>query len=288
VIAFAQLLALGFSASQIHKWVASGRLYRVHRGVYSIAPPELLTRKGRYMAAVLACGPAAALSHRSAADLHELRATDRSKIDVIVPGEHKRIVPGADVHRSRTLTTDGVTEVDGIPCTTLARTLLDLAGVVGRRPLERAIEQAEIQEILDHADLNRQLERNQNTRAACRLRAVLADQDDRSAPTESELEERFLALCRAPGLPLPERQAYINPHDGEPPLRVDFVWRAQKLIVETDGGRYHRTRRAFESDRRKDQRLTLAGWRVLRITWRQLRDEPERIVTVIAEALRLS
>jgi very-short-patch-repair endonuclease len=288
VIAFAQLLALGFSASQIHKWVASGRLYRVHRGVYSIAPPELLTRKGRYMAAVLACGPAAALSHRSAADLHELRATDRSKIDVIVPGEHKRIVQGADVHRSRTLTTDGVIEVNRIPCTTLARTLLDLAGVVGRRPLERAIEQAEIREILDHADLNRQLERNQNTRAACRLRAVLADQDDRSAPTESELEERFLAVCRASGLPLPERQAYINLHDGEPPLRVDFVWRAQKLIVETDGGRYHRTRRAFESDRRKDQRLTLAGWRVLRITWRQLRDEPERIVTLIAEALRLS
>ena len=287
MIGFAQLLALGFSASQIHKWVASGRLYRVHRGVYSIAPPELLTRKGRYLAAVLACGPGAALSHRSAADLHELRATDRSNIDVIVPAEHKRLVRGVDVHRSRTLTTDDVTEVDGIRCTTVARTLLDLAGVVGRRPLERAIEQAEVQEVLDHADLSRRVERNQNTRAACRLRVVLTDQDDRSAPTESELEERFLALCRATGLPLPERQVQINPDDGEPTVRVDFAWPKQRLIVETDGGRYHRTRRAFESDRRKDQRLQLAGWLVLRITWRQLRDEPERVAETIARALRL-
>jgi predicted transcriptional regulator of viral defense system len=287
VIAFAQLIAIGFNPSQISRWVASGRLHRVHRGVYSIAPPELLTRKGRYMAAVLASGPGAVLSHRSAADLHELRATDRSNMEVIVSREYKRIVHGVDVHRSRTLTADDITTVDGIPCTTVARTLLDLAGVIGRRPLERAIEQAEVQEVLDGAGLDRQLERNQHTRAASRLRAALADHDDRSAPTESEFEERFLAFCKNARLPLPERQVYIDPNDGEPAVRGDFVWRQQRLVVETDGVKYHRTRAAFESDRRKDQRLTLAGWRVLRITWRQLRAEPERIATMIRRALGL-
>jgi very-short-patch-repair endonuclease len=187
------------------------------------------------MAAVLACGPGAVLSHRSAADLHELRATDRSKIDATLAQEHARIVHGVDVHRSRTLTPVDVTHVDGIPCTTVARTLLDLAAVVPGRSTERAIEQAEVQEVLDYRS--------------------------------------------------PERQVYINPGDGEPAVRVDFAWRAQRLVVETDGGKYHRTRAKFESDRRKDQRLALAGWRVLRITWRQLRDEPERIVRMIRRLL---
>ena len=122
---------------------------------------------------------------------------------------------------------------------------------------------------------------------ACRLRAALADHDDRSAPTESEFEERFLAFCKNARLPLPERQVYIDPNDGEPAVRGDFVWRQQRLVVETDGVKYHRTKAAFESDRRKDQRLTLAGWRVLRITWRQLKAEPERIAKMIRRALGL-
>ena len=239
------------------------------------------------MAAVLACGEGAVLSHRSAADLHELRATSRERIDVTVRGSYPRRVKGVQTHRSITLTPHDVTTVDGIPCTTVARTLLDLAGVVGRRPLERAIEQAEVQEVLDGTGLDRQLERNQHTRAASRLRAALADHDDRSAPTESEFEERFLAFCKNARLPLPERQVYIDPNDDEPALRGDFVWRRQRLVVETDGLKYHRTRAAFESDRRKDQRLTLAGWRVLRITWRQLKAEPERIATMIRRALGL-
>jgi very-short-patch-repair endonuclease len=285
-ISLAQLTALGFSARAVQKRASGRRLYRVHPGVYSMVPPELLTRRGRWMAAVLACGEGAVLSHCSAAALHELRAAVRSRIDVTVPQAHHRKVKGVNVHRSRRLTVADVTVVDEIPCTTVARTILDLAGVVDRRSVERAIEQADIQRVLDYRGLRNQVERNQNTRAACRLRSVLADQDDRSAPTESELEERFLALCRATGLPLPERQVHINPDDGEPPVRVDFAWRAPKLIVETDGGRYHRTRRAFESDRRKDQRLQLAGWLVLRITWRQLRDEPERVANTIARALR--
>src|SRR5262249_14534509 len=161
------------------------------------------------MAAVLACGGGAVLSHRSAADLHELRATDRSKIDVTVPAEHKRIVRRVDVHRSRTLTADDITTVDGIPCTTVARTLLRLAAVVNRPSLERAIEQAEIQEVLDYTALNHQINRNRTTRGARRLRALLDDYYDRGAPPESKLEQRFEHLCQKAGLPLPERQVYI-------------------------------------------------------------------------------
>jgi hypothetical protein len=239
------------------------------------------------MAAVLACGQGAVLSHRSAAHLHELRATDRSNVEVTVPTEHAHRVVGVDVHRSRTLTIDDATEVDGIPCTTVARTLLDLAAVVGRRPLERAIEQAEVQEVLDYHALADQLERNRRTKGGRGLRAVMAVHAPGAKPTESVLEERFLALCKQAGVPLPERQVYIDPDDGEPAIRVDFAWRAQRVVVETDGARYHRTSAKFESDRRKDQRLAIAGWMVLRITWRQLMDTPERVIDTLTRALEL-
>jgi very-short-patch-repair endonuclease len=281
----AQLKTHGLTASGVRKRIASGRLFRVHHRVYSLVPPALLSLRGRYMAAVLACGEDAVLSHRSAAHLHEIRATSRAKIDVTVPGRSRPKVEGVDVHRSITLTPADVTTVDGIPCTTVARTVHDLAAVVNPRATERAIEQAEIREILDLRKLQDVLARNARTRGARRLRRIFAERFA-TAPTESELEEQLLALCRGARLPLPERQVYIDPGDGEPPVRVDFCWRAQKLVVETDGGRYHRTPRAFESDRRRDQRLTLAGWRVLRITWRQLRDEPQRIAAMIAQALR--
>jgi very-short-patch-repair endonuclease len=115
--------------------------------------------------------------------------------------------------------------------------------------------------------------------------SILADYRT-DAPTESELEELLLSLCREAGLPPPERQFYIDPGDGEPMIRADFAWPAQRLIVETDSDRYHRTRKGFESDRRRDQRLVLAGWRVIRITWRQLEEDPRRIQTLIATALR--
>ncbi len=287
VFSLAQLQRLGLSASAVGKRVASGRLHRVHRGVYSLVPPELLSRRGRYMAAVLACGPGAVLSHRSAAALHELLVTDRTGIDVTVPGRTTRRYPGIDVHRSCTLTAADTTTVDGIPCTTIARTLLDLAGVVRRRPLERAVEQAEILEALDSRELDAQLERHRSTHVARRLRSVLRDLHPNAVPTESELEEAFLALCRRAGFPMPERQVYIARGDGEPAIRVDFAWRAHRIVVETDGGRYHRTRRAFETDRRRDQRLTLAGWRVVRITWAQIKSEPERIAAMLAALLHL-
>lgn len=285
-ISLPQLIAIGLTASGVRKRVAAGRLHRIHRGVYALVPAKLLSVKGRYMAAVLACGPGAVLSHRSAADLHDLRATSRRNIDVTVPGRTRPTHNGVEVHRSTTLLLGAdVTEIDGIPCTTIARTLLDLAGVVTMPQLERALNQAEVMNVLDLRTLEDQIERNRTTIAAAKLRQALELYDPGQAPTESVLEEDLLTHLRAADLPAPERQVHITLDDGEEPIRVDFVWRAQRLVLETDGRRFHGTTRAFETDRRRDQRLARAGWRVVRVTWRQLRDDPASVVALVADLL---
>ena len=285
VFSLPQLAVLGLGARAVQKRAAAGQLHRIHRGVYAVGPPELLSRNGRYMAAVLACGPGAVLSHRSAAALHELRATDRAGIDVTVPGRTPRRHEGIDAHRSQTFTAADTAILDGIPCTTIARTQLDLAEVLHPRAVERACEQAGALEVLDLRKLEDQLARNRCRHSAPQFRAVLAAYDPGAAPTESGLEEAFLLLCRGTGMPAPERQVYIDPADGEPTVRSDFVWHAHSLVVETDGGRFHRTRRAFEADRRKDQRLTLAGWRVVRLTWRQIEEQPAMVARLLAGLL---
>jgi predicted transcriptional regulator of viral defense system len=287
VVGLHQLGELGLSARAAQLRAESGRLHRIHQSVYSLAPLTLLGRNGRYMAAVLACGPGAVLSHRSAAALHGIRATARTNIDVTIPGRSPRKHAGIDVHRSTTLTPEDVTTVHGIPCTTVARTILDLAQVIKGRPLERALDQAEILDLLDLAALDDQIERNKARPAAKRLRAVLDQHYVGSTPTWSELEEAFLAACRRGKLPMPEVNALIDPYDSDPTaIRVDFVWRDQRVIVETDGHETHRTRRAFEEDRLRDQRLIVAGWTVIRITWRQLNQRPKEVTARIAQLLR--
>jgi hypothetical protein len=225
------------------------------------------------------------MSHRSAAHLHDLRRTDRARIEVIVPGPSTRKHPGLEIHRSTTLAPQDITVIDGIPVTTIARTLMDLAAVLPRRGVERALDHAAQHEVLDLTRVRDVIERNPHSKGARRLKRILADYL-LDAPTENNFEELFLKLCRDYKLPLPERQVYIDPGDDEPIIRGDFVWREQRLIVETDGRQTHSTHGAFESDRRRDQRLTLAGWRVLRITWKQLTHEPKRIARLVHEALK--
>lgn len=285
VMSLEQLGALGLGARAVRQRAAVGRLHRVHRAVYSLVPPPLLTVKGRYMAAVLACGPGAVLSHRSAADLHGLRPTSRFRIDVTVPGDSRRTAAALDIHRSRTLRPTDGTLVDAIPVTTVARTLLDLAAVVTGPQLERALTQAEVLRVFDLGALTEQLERNAHTEGAARVRAALAAYTN-DEPTESWLEDQFLELLDRTGLPAPERQKWLMLDDGEGPIRADFLWREQRLVLETDGRDAHGTRRAFESDRRRDQRLTRAGWRVVRVTWRQLTQEPWTVVELVADLLR--
>lgn len=287
VVGFSQLCELGLTARAIQLRAASGRLHRVHHAVYSLVPRELLSRDGAFMAAVLACGPDAAVSYRSAAALHELRRTDRANVDVTIPQRSPRKHSGIDIHRSITLAPTDVTTIRNIPCTTIARTLLDLGQVVNRREVARACDQAEILDAFDLGELLDQIDRNNPRLAAKRLRAVLDEHYIGSTPTWSRLEEEFLALCHDAHLPLPEVNVWITPDDEEPwSIRVDFVWREQRVIVQTDGRGTHRTAQAFEHDRREDQRLIAAGWTVIRTTWRQVTRRPREVARTISRLLR--
>jgi transcriptional regulator with AbiEi antitoxin domain of type IV toxin-antitoxin system/uncharacterized protein DUF559 len=245
----------------------------------------MLSLKGRYLAATMACGAGGALSHRSAADLHGLRKTIRQRIDVIVPGRAWHVRPGIDCHCSVNLGPEDITTVDAIPVTTVARTLLDLAAIVRRRHVERALDQAEVLEVFDLRALADQLARNPHHPGAGTLRAILDTHTAGTTVTWSHLEELCLEATRVAGVAPPEVNAWVDPGDGERPIRPDFVWRAQRVTVEADGFGVHKTRQAFEDDRRRDQRLIRAGWRPLRVTQRQLTDERERIVALLIDLL---
>jgi very-short-patch-repair endonuclease/predicted transcriptional regulator of viral defense system len=284
VVSLAQLRALGLSDSGVRKRVASGRLHRIHYGVYAVGHGRL-TREGHWMAAVLAYGPTAHLSHRSAAALWNVRPDNRPIADVSLPRRSARSRPGIAAHASATLTAADCTTVDGIPCTTLARTLLDLAEVVDRRRLERAIEQVEVLRLFDLRAVEDVLARANGRRGAAVLRGVLADLAE-PALTKSDLEERFLALCRAAHLPRPEVNAALVIDNG-PPIEVDFLWRAHRLAVEADAFGTHGTRQSFERDRRRDQRLKLAGYDPLRFTRRQILKEPDSVVATLGALLAL-
>lgn len=285
IVALWQLVELGLSSRGVRKRAASARLHRIHSGVYSLVPRRLLTREGHWMAAVLACGPGAVLSHRDAAALHGLRPTARRKIDVTVPGRSSRQHHGLDVHRSTTLTPADVTVENQIPCTTIARTALDIAAVLPRRATERALDQADAMGVFNLLALNDQLERNPKHRGAPRLRAILEEHYVGSTATASELEEAFLALCRRLQLPQPKVNHWIDLGGGEW-IRGDFVWHEQRVIVETDGQRYHGTHQAKERDPRRDQRLTIAGWRPIRATWRQVMQRPRELEATLRALLR--
>jgi hypothetical protein len=269
VVSRAQLVALGLGADAVDWRVRRRRLHRVHKAVYAVGH-EGLTQRGRFMAAVLACGEGAALSHFSAAVLWEILA-DR-KWPIHVTAAARRRVPGVRVHRGR-LQGERVRR-DGVVVTTPARTLIDLADVAPRRLLERAIDEAEYLR-LDTAGLA-----PRHGRSGRRvLASVLEVHTAGSTRTRSELEEMFLGLCERHQIPHPEVNVGIEGHE------CDFVWREQRLIVETDGGAAHGTRRAREWDRVRDAELLLAGWRVIRVTWMRLLNAPDEVAAQVAGAL---
>jgi very-short-patch-repair endonuclease len=235
------------------------------------------------MAAVLARGGAAALSHISAAALHRLMTTARATIDVTIAQRVRRARPGIRVHCSTCLTDDDRTLVRGVPCTTVPRTLLDFAAVVPRGVLERACDQAEILGLVDWSVMHELVSASRGRRGVRRLRAVLGAGDAGESVPRSELERRFLALCRRELLPSPAVNQWLATAGEE--MQVDFVWRTQRLIVETDGFRTHGTRRAFQEDRRRDRLLGLAGWRVVRFTWEDLGNDPEHVTRVLRDLL---
>jgi len=172
-----------------------------------------------------------------------------------------------------------VTEVEGIPCTTLARTLLDLAAVVPYRELRAAVTQAEVRRAFDLNAIKAVIARNRGRRGVARLRTAISQHDPLDQRTRSKLERRFLALCRAEGLPMPEVNALLVLAGQS--LEPDFLWRDDRLILETDGFETHGTRTAFEEDRCRDQRLKAEGWEVIRCTWRQVRDDGDSLIRVV-------
>ncbi len=188
------------------------------------------------------------------------------------------------MHRGAGLLPQDVEIVDGIPCTTVARTLLDVAEYGNEREVERLIDQAEVLRVLDMRAIVDVLARADGRRGAATLRAVLSEIRPGTTLTRSELEELMLQICRDIHHPPDATNAWI-PFPGGGGAEADFVWREQRLVVEVDGRDVHATRRAFEHDRRRDQRLTLLGRRVVRFTWRQVSEEPGYVAATLLALL---
>jgi len=264
VVSTAQLRSAGLSKAGINRRVQAGRLHRLFRGVYAIGHTGL-AEEGMWMAAVLAAGEDAVLSHRSAAELWGLLRRHRrlseggwhgdASIDVLVLGKSGRSRrDGITVHHSLTLTPDDCTRLKGIPVTRPGRTLDDLRRVVSRAQLGAAIRQAEF------------------------LGLPLGNGLGADRP-HSELEARVLALCRRYRLPPPK----VNVRIGG--FLVDFLWPDSRLVVEVDGWRTHRSRSAFEDDRARDARLALLGFQVLRFTWRRMQEDGRAVAGTIRALL---
>ena len=276
VVSRTQLIAAGIGPGAIDTRLRGHRLHRLHRGVYAVGHVALVPL-AREMAAALACGEHAAVSHRSAAAVWRLlEARESEPVDVTVTGSG-RTRPGLRIHRSRRLAPEDVRRHDGLPVTSPARTLIDFADTAADRELERATAEALTRRLVDARRLLAATAGYPGRRGVSRLQRLL-DSEEPTTVTRSEAEERFLALARAAELPPPEVNVPVLGHE------VDFHWREQRLVVEIDGFRFHSSRGAFERDRRRDAELQSAGLRVLRITWRQLVDTP---YATIARTVRL-
>ena len=272
-----QLVELGLSSDAIKHRIARGRLRRLHRGVYSVGHLPL-TPIVNARAATLACGPRSLVSHRSAAELWDLTATVGGGVDVTVVGSHSRTRAGITVHRATTMSRRDVTTRHGVPVTSPARTLVDLAATATATELGRALNEARVLRLIGAAALHATIDRAGRARGAATLRALI-DREDGHGFTRSEIEHRMRGLVRKARLPAPETNAELHGHE------VDFLWRRQRLVVETDGWQSHSTPGSFESDRRRDAILQNLGYRVLRFTWRQVAVEPEATLATLAIAL---
>jgi very-short-patch-repair endonuclease len=261
---------LGLGARAVQQRASVGRLHRVHRGVYAVGHAAL-RKEGRWLAAVLACGPAAVLSHASAAAHWGLLQSEATRIDVTAPAS-RHGAAGLRLHRSRSLDARDTANHEGIPITTVPKTLLDLAATVQPHRLERALAQAERLRLYDHNAIEDVIARANGHRGRAALARAIAREPKF---TRSELEAWFLELVRDAALPEPLVNLSLTAPD-HPRLEVDFCWPSHRLIVELDGWETHRTRAAFEADRRRDAALQAVGWRVLRFTRRTERQVIQR------------
>jgi len=277
VVTHRQLVAIGLHPQAIKHRIASGRLHPIRRGVYAVGRPEL-SRHGHWLAAVLSCGPGAVLSHWSAAALWELLPERDACIHISAPAQSNPRPPGIAIHRRKALLPPDLGRRDGIPLTSPARTLIDLASVINRERLERAINEADKLDLIDPASLRAAVDARRGQRGVGVLRDVL---DRRTfVLTDSQLERRFLPLARGAGLPKPRTGQRVNG------FKVDFYWPDLGLVVETDGLRYHRTPVQQARDRLRDQTHTAAGLTCLRFTHSQVTYEPEHVLATLRRVYR--
>jgi very-short-patch-repair endonuclease len=273
VIARWQLVDAGWSEGAIEKRLRSGRLHRLRAGVYLVGH-RVVSRHGRWMAAVLDCGADAVLSHWSAAALWGIRPNSRTRVDVTVPHATRSSDP---IRRHvSALPPDEVTVEEGIPVATVPRTIFDLAATESADVVENLIREMEFRELRDRLSLWDLVERYPRRRGVARVRLALERlKDEPVGRRRSPLEERFAPFLRSHRLALPHFNDSIILSNKR--YEVDCHWPGTGQIVELDGWQGHKTRTAFREDRARDRALRVAGYSVTRLTWNQLDDEPEAI-----------
>jgi very-short-patch-repair endonuclease len=276
VVTRAQLIELGFHREAINHRIAKGRLHLLHRGVYAVGRPEV-TREGRWMAAVLACGRRAALSDECAGIAWGIRPDRLVTIEVSIPLPLTRKRPGIVIHRRRGLAAD-VTRHYGIPVTIPLRTLIDLATRLSMKEIEAAVNEADKLDLIDPESLRRALDGRRGQAGTARLRRLL--DGTTFVLTDSELERLFVPIADRAGLPKPLTQHWV---DG---FRVDFYWPELGLVVEADGLRYHRTPAQQARDRLRDQAHLAAGLTPLRFTHAQIRWEAGYVEQTLRQVAR--
>jgi hypothetical protein len=279
VIARWQLRLLGFSDTAIDKRIASRRLVPIFRAVFALGRP-ITDQRGWWMAGVLAGGPGALLSHRAAATLWGLiRWTGPVEVTVARRRTSRR---GIRFHEAR-LPSDERCVEDGIPITTVARTLLDLAAVVRTDRLEQAVQRAEGRQLTDLVGLPEPLDRYPGRRGSARLREILETARLGLDVTKSELESDFRAFLRERDVPLPEANVWLDL--GDRMIEVDCLWREEGVVAELDSRAHHLDAQAFERDRARDRALLALGIVTVRITWRALHLDPDRLERDLRAAL---
>jgi hypothetical protein len=284
VVTHRQLAVIGIRGSALTRRVATGRLLRLHRGVYAVGHVQH-TREARWIAAVMAAGPGAALSHLDAAALWGIYDARAATIHVTTTTRSARRLPGIRVHRARRLDAADRTVEDRIPVTTVARTLVDLTDLLGHDRLLRAIREAEFLGLLDLDAVDAAIRRAHGRRRLSVLTGAIA----RHRPGQivrDELEHRFLELVHAAGMPEPRTNVEVR--TGRRAYSIDCLWPGDGVAVELDGRAAHARAAAFEEDRERDAALTAIGLRPLRFTWHRVTRKSGDVVAELAATLAQS
>jgi hypothetical protein len=269
---------LGYSESAIGRAAAVGRLHRLHRGVYAVGHRRI-SRQGRCLAAVLACGPKALLSHRSAAWLWGISTRDPFPVEVVTPVSRKPRPPIV-IHYARGLAAGDRDMQEGVPVTALARTLIDFAAVARPYQLDRSLERAEELKLFDLREVESMLDRTRGHPGHGRLRRAIELYRE-PVFSRSRLERRFLALVTEAGLPRPATGFNVVGYE------LDLYWPQERFAVELDVFETHGTRAAFERDRLRHEDLKLMGVEMVRVTGGRLDREPGPVIERIARLLEL-